>query len=221
MTTAKQRLAKYRELAQDSSPGSHYSNWRSWMTRKVKPQYVIRTAGGLLHCDSLDQLGWRIVGDCHKVNSWIKHTGWYSDSSQYGMYVGVVLQLPSRNGVEQYVPAIRHSEYDTGTVYLNEITPEKQDAANWADQNAEREAQESREADAKDQAEQQIAEARDEIHLINRQVLPALKELKGAMLTPAICSMVRAGITDLLGDRATQFRTIKKLEDDFWQAVPQ
>lgn len=218
------RLNKARKSAETHSQGGHYSNWRNWITRsKVKIQRVWRDPSnpGLLYCDNLDALGWRVVGDSHKINSWIKHTGWYTDNHQDGLYIGVVLQLPSRNGVEQFVPAIRHSEWDTATVYLNEITPEKKDAANWADQNAEREAEESREADAKDAAEQQIEEARSEIHRINKEVLPALKELKGASLTPGICSMVRAGIVDLMGDRAEQFRTIKKLQNDFWKAVPQ
>lgn len=227
METSTNRLARLRRKAfefKQSNPNyTHYHNWRAWLVRRVKVKHTWRSSENpnILYCDNLDALGWRVVGDSHEVNSWIKHTGWYTDNHQDGKYVGVVLQLPSRNGVEQFVPAIRHSDWDTATVYLNEVTFDKPSAARWADQNAEREAEESREADAKDSAKQQIAEAREAIHTINKEVLPALKELKGANLTPGICSMVRAGITDLLGDRAEQFRTIKKLEDDFWQAVPQ
>lgn len=221
--TALSRLNKARASAAKHTDSPHYCDWRNWITRSVKAQRVWRNPEslGLLYCDDLEALGWRVVGAAHEVNSWIKETGWYSDSYQSATYIGMVLQLPSRNGIEQYVPAIRHSDWDTATVYLNEVTPEKRDAANWANQNAEREAESSREADAQDHAEQQIAEARAEIHVINRQLLPALKDLKGAKLTPAVCSMVREGITGLLGDRAEQFRTIKKLEDDFWRAVPQ
>lgn len=222
--SAKARLAAARSKAaaylQNHPDAKHYIDWRHWIIRTKKCQRVWRDMNnlGVVYCDSLDVLGWRHVGDAHDLAP-LGYTGWYADNHQDGMYVGVVLQLPSRNGIEQFVPAIRHTDWDTATVYLNEITDDKRQAARWADQNAEREAESSREEDARDSAQQQIAEARDQIHVINRQVLPALKELKGANLTAAICSMVRAGITDLLGDRAKQFRTIKKLEDDFWQAV--
>lgn len=222
--SAKARLAAARSKAaaylQNHPDAKHYIDWRHWIIRTKKCQRVWRDMNnlGVVYCDSLDVLGWRHVGDAHDLAP-LGYTGWYADNHQDGMYVGVVLQLPSRNGIEQFVPAIRHTDWGTATVYLNEITDDKRQAARWADQNAEREAESSREEDARDSAQQQIAEARDQIHVINRQVLPALKELKGANLTAAICSMVRAGITDLLGDRAKQFRTIKKLEDDFWQAV--
>lgn len=218
------RLNKARKSAENHSQGSHYSNWRNWITRsKVKIHRVWRDPSnpGLLYCDNLDALGWRVVGDSHKINSWIKHTGWYTDNHQDGRYIGVVLQLPSRDGVEQFVPAIRHSEWDTATVYLNEITPEKRDAANWADQNAEREAEESREADAKDSAEQQIEEARSEIHRINKEVLPALKDIKGQKFSAPVCSMIRGGILEHLADRRAAFRKIAKLQANFWDAVPQ
>lgn len=218
------RLNKARKSAEDYAANhpthQHYHDWRHWITRTIKDKHVWRDMNnlGVVYCDNLDVLGWRHVGDAHDLAP-LGYTGWYADNHQDGMYVGVVLQLPSRNGIEQFVPAIRHTDWDTATVYLNEITDDKRQAARWADQNAEREAESSREEDARDSAQQQIAEARDQIHVINRQLLPALKELKGANLTAAICSMVRAGINDLLGDRAEQFRTIKKLEDDFWQAV--
>lgn len=218
------RLNKARKSAADYAANhpthQHYNDWRHWIIRTRKGQRVWRDMNnlGVVYCDNLDVLGWRVVGDAHDIIR-LGYTGWYADNHQDGMYVGVVLQLPSRNGIEQFVPAIRHTDWDTATVYLNEITDDKRQAARWADHNAEREAEASREADAQDSAQQQIAEARAEIHVINRQLLPALKELKGANLTAAICSMVRAGINDLLGDRAEQFRTIKKLEDDFWQAV--
>lgn len=200
----------------------HYNNWRHWITRTIKGRNTHRDLENksLVYCNELSDLGWRVVGDAHEIVR-LGYTGWYADNFQSAMYVGVVLQLPARDGVEKYVPAIRHTDFDTATVYLAEITEDKDSAARWADQNAERQAEESREFDAKDQAEQQIAEARTEIHVINRQLLPALKDLKGANLKPSICSMVRAGITDLLGERAEQFRTIKKLQDDFWKAVPQ
>lgn len=223
--SALSRLNKARKSAADYTANhpeaKHYTDWRHWITRKVKVQRTWRNPedANLLYCDNLDSLGWRNCGDAHNIAP-LGYTGWYTDSFQDASYIPVVLQLPARDGKEQYVPAIRHSDWDTCTVYLNEITDDKKQAANWADRNAEREAESCREEDAKDQAQQQIAEAREAIHTINKEVLPALKELKGANLTPGICAVVRTGISELLADRRSQFSTIKKLEDDFWQAVP-
>lgn len=218
LAEAKRKAAKY---LQDKPDAKHYTDWRHWIIRKVKVQRTWRNPedANLLYCDNLDSLGWRNCGDAHNIAP-LGYTGWYTDSFQDASYIPVVLQLPARDGKEQYVPAIRHSDWDTCTVYLNEMTDDKKQAANWADRNAEREAESCREEDAKDQAEQQIAEAREAIHTINKEVLPALKELKGANLTPGICAVVRTGISELLADRRSQFSTIKKLEDDFWQAVP-
>jgi len=224
--SAKARLAAARSKAaaylQNHPDAKHYIDWRHWIIRTKKCQRVWRDMSnlGVAYCDNLDVLGWRHVGDAHDLAP-LGYTGWYADNHQDSMYVGVVLQLPSRNGIEQFVPAIRHTDWDTATVYLSEVGPDKREAARAADRNAEREAESAREDDARDQAQQQIAEAREQIHTINKEVLPALKELKSANLTPGICSMVRAGITELLCDRRTQFATIKKLEDDFWRAVPQ
>lgn len=224
METSANRLAGYRRsafhYAERNGAGDHYRNWRAWVIRTQKTYSVCRDLKdpNIIYTDSLGTLGWRECGDAHSIIT-LRHTGWYASCDQHNMIVGCVLQLPARNGVEQYVPATYHSDYDTATISLNEVTSEKGDAARWADQNAEKEAEECREGDAKDAAEQQIAEARAEIHIVNRQVLPALKELKGARLTPALCSMVRGGISELLAERRAAFNTIKKLEDDFWQAV--
>lgn len=226
MSTAKQRLAAARRSAEqyagNNPPSAHYSDWRNWVSKVINGRTTSRDPEdrNVMYVDEMDALDLRHVGEAHKIIS-LRYTGWYADNDQHAMYVGQVYQLPARKGVEQYVPAIRHSDYGTGTLFLGEITSDKGDAARWADQNAEKAAEESREYDAKDAAEQQIAEAREEIHVINRQVLPALKELKGARLTPAICSMVRGGISELLAERRAAFKKITKLQDDFWQAVPQ
>lgn len=225
--SALSRLNKARKSAADYTANhpeaKHYHDWRHWVTRNVKARHVWRDPNfmGLVYCDDLETLGWRVVGAAHEVNSWIKETGWYSDSYQSATYIGMVLQLPARNGIEQYVPAIRHSDWDTATVYLNDVTPEKRDAANWANQNAEREAESSREADAKDCAEQRIAEARAEIHRINKILLPNFKAMRTAVLGEFFCGLVKVGIESYMADRREAFATIKKLEDDFWRAVPQ
>lgn len=226
METAVNRLARYRRKAlnfkQTNPEALHYHDWRSWMSRTIKAKRTSRDEENaqILYVEDLDSLNWRREGDSHEIVR-LNHTGWYADSYQQNLVVGCVLQLPTRKGRLQFVPATYNSEWDTATVYLNEITDDNSSAARWADQNAEKEAERSREYEARDEAALKICEAREAIHTINKEVLPALKELKVTTLSPALCTMVRAGIIELLCDRRSQFSTIKKLEDDFWQAVPQ
>lgn len=220
--TSLSRLNKARASAAKLPDCSHYSDWRNWITRKAHLRQTCRDTEkpGILYCDSLDVLGWRSCGDSDSIIR-LGYKGWYTDNFQSSTIIGCVLQLPARNGVEQYVPATYHSDFESATVYLNEVTPEKRDAARWADQNAEREGERSREADAQDHAEQQIAEARAEIHRINQEVLPALKDIRGQKFSAPVCSMIRGGVLEHLADRRSAFSLIKKLEADFWQAVPQ
>lgn len=221
-----QRLNKARksaaEYAAKNPCAKHYCDWRHWYSKPVAGHTTSRDDKdpSIMYVDEMDKLELRFTGDAHKIIT-LRHTGWYADNDQNDLYIGQVYQLPARNGEEQYVPALRHSGYGTGTLFLGEITSEKGDAARWADQNAEKAAEESREFDAKYSAEQQIAEARAEIHRINKEVLPALKDIKGHKFSVPVCSMIRAGILEHLADRRNAFNQIKKLEDDFWQAVPQ
>lgn len=219
LNAARRAAAHY---AANNPQSNYYNDWRSWVRKPAACPTMTRDLENrnIMYVDVMADIKLRYVGEAHKIVS-LRHTGWYADNDQNDTYYGQVYQLPARNGVEQYVPAICHSGYGTGTLYLNDIGPDKEQAARDADHYAQKEGEEAREYDAKDTAERLIEEAREEIHVINRQVLPALKELKGARLTPSICSMVRAGIQDHLADRRAAFKKIASLEDNFWNAVPQ
>ena len=228
MKTAKQRLAHYRAQAQSyvarHPDHIHYTQWQHWMTRTTKvPSTICRDTDNpkILYVESLQDLGWREVGEAQDVDTSIKHNGWYADNFQADTIKGAVLQLPARNGEELYVPATFHSDYETATVYLADIGPDKNQAARDADWYAEKEAERNREFDAKDQAERKIEEAREEIHRINKDALTLIKEIKGKEFTPAICAALKGTLRDYLSDRRQQFKMIVKLQDDFWSAVPQ
>lgn len=219
LNAARRAAAHYAERNPESA---HYCDWRNWRQKPASAPTTSRdlTNRNIMYVDQMSEIGLRFVGDAHKIVS-MRYTGWYADNDQNDLYVGQVYQLPARNGVEQYVPALVHSGYGTGTLYLGDVGPDKEQAARDADHYAQKEAEESREADAKDQAEQQILEAREEIHRINKEVLPALKDIKGHKFSVPVCSMLRAGILEHLADRRNAFNTIKKLEANFWDAVPQ
>lgn len=225
MSTAKQRLAAYRKRATDYKANhpdaNHYIDWRHWMIRQKKSPSTIchdNENPKVLYVDSLDSLGWRKCGDSEDLIT-LRHSGWYADNDQDSLIKGTVLQLPSRHGVKQYVPATYHTDYDTCTVYLNDTGPDREQAARDADRNAEIEAEESREFYAKDAAEQQIAEAREEIHRINKETLAVLKEIKTVTLPPHMCSLFKGAVRQHLADRKAQFERIAELKDDHWNAV--
>lgn len=225
MKTVKSRLASYRARAEKGRANygedSYYANWRSWLIRTTKQPPTFRPDEkdpGKVYVDNLE-LGWRACGDSHDIIR-LRHTGWYADNDQNGLLKGCVLQLPSRNGEPRYVPATYCTEWDGATIYMGDIGPDKEQAARNADSYAEREAERSREFYAKDEAEQQIAQKREEIHELNKEALELLREIKGQTFTPAVCSALKSSLQGLLRDRKACFKRIVKLQDDFWSAVP-
>lgn len=155
----------------------------------------------------------------HKVVN-LRHTGWYADNDQWMLYVGVVAQLPGCAGEERWVAGYENAEAGNYTFDLSCTYDEARDAAWAADSMAQHDADESREFYAKDRAEQDIAEARAEIHQINQEALKLLREAKGKNFTPAVCSAVKAAMHGFLADRQEQFKIIANREHDYWSAVP-
>jgi len=169
MQTSKYRLEQAKKRAADVAArygeSSHYADWRNIRNKPFvtsyagdwKADYTGPKSDRPYFCDSFDSVGLRDLGDAHQVGN-IDHTGWFCDSLQSGVIRGRVLQLPSRDGEPCYIPATYCTEWDGVTLYpLDQYdTPER--AASVADGYAEQEAEKAREYDAKDQAEQQIAQ---------------------------------------------------------------
>ena len=157
--------------------------------------------------------------EAHKVVN-LRHTGWYADNHQDMLYVGVVAQLAGREHEERWIAGYEDKEGGRYTFDLSCIYDEASSAAHAADSMAEHDAEESRDFYAQDQAEQDIAEARAEIHQINQEALKLLREAKGKNFTPAVCSAVKAAMHGFLADRQAQFKIIADREHDYWSAVP-
>ena len=222
--TTPQRLANYRAMAQEY-PGT---DWRYWRRSIVStPSNVQRD--GLLFSDTVDQLG-DYLGDAHTLIR-LDHTGWYADSYQEDTIVGGVAKLRCPRGT-LYIPVTHCTGWDGATHYLKDkvLVPKGaqedehfeaiRDCARWADQHAEREAEKAREYAAKDLAEQEIHEQKKEIHTINQDALPLIKEIKQQRIFPApVCAAVREKLARLLDSRREAFRRIDALRDDFWIAV--
>lgn len=157
--------------------------------------------------------------EAHKVVN-LRHTGWYADNHRDMLYVGVVAQLAGREHGERWIAGYEDKESDRYTFDLSCTYGEASSAAHAADSMAQHDAEESRDFYAQDRAEQDIAEARAEIHQINQEALKLLREAKGKSFTPAVCSAVKAAMHGFLADRQAQFKIIADREHDYWSAVP-
>lgn len=165
----------------------------------------------------------------------LKHTGWYSDNHQDGLFVPFVFQLPSNsNGLNRqsmtnadqrlhYFAGYHDTCSDTVTVNLLDGYDSPRDAAWAADSMAERDAEESRDYYAKDSAEQDIESARQAIHAINQKALELRKKSrpggKPFDLDPVIAEAVGLTRRAYIDQRAEQHKIIRDRENDYWSAV--
>lgn len=237
MTNSKYRLQQYRREAA-TGKWARPLTWRD--TKQHHPSAWgaprannARGKKGEIFTDSIDQYGVDLGPAGKLFPRMFDHSGWYADNWQDALIVGHVCRMRSPRGT-LYIPATRNTDCDGTVHYINdaELVPRGateddhdkacREAARSADHYAEKEAEECREYYAKDRAEQDILEARAEIHGINKFVLALLGEIKaaGADFTPAICTALRAEVQQYLRDRAEQFKIIKAREEDYWTAAP-
>lgn len=240
MQTTAQRLHAARvttaKLAKNYPDNAHYCDWRNNVARPFKRQpgagrwatdYTGPKSDRPYYIDSLEATGWRMTGDASDV---LRSAGayraadgcnWYASDDQGETIKSAVLQLPSREGSPVYIPATYCTGWDGATCWPLDQYDTPEDAARGAAGYAEKEAEESREYYAKDRAEQDIAEAREEIHRINAQALALAREIKqqGRAFSPAICSALRGQLLEFVADRREQFRTIAERQADYWSAV--
>lgn len=237
MRTAPYRLAQYRDEALNPR-WVRPLTWRDTRQHHPSPWGAPRANNargpkGQIYSESVDQYG-RDLGPAGKLfPRLIDHNGWYADNNQDELIVGHVCRMRCPRGT-LYIPATMRTDSDGTVHYFGDVervpkgaTEEEHDsacreAARSADHYAEKEAEECREDNAKWQAEEDIRQARAEIHGINKFVLALLGEIKaaGADFTPAICTALRAEVQQYLRDRAEQFKIIKAREEDYWTAAP-
>ena len=240
MKTTAQRLQAARKSAAEwlakCPTYTHYHDWRNNVARPFKRQptagrwasdYTGHKSGHPYYIDSLEAAGWRMTGDAADIlrnaGGWraADSCNWYADNHHDAVIKSAVLQLPSRDGSPVYIPATYCTDWDGATCYPLDRYDTPEDAARAAAGYAEKEAEESRDYYAKDRAEQDIAEAREEIHRINVEALALAREIKqqGRAFSPAICSALRGQLLEFIADRREQFRTIAARQADYWSAV--
>lgn len=229
-TTTRARLALYREQAAKHN-GTKWQSFR-WMT-KGADWHNWSDDRRKIYADNRDTLG-DYLGD------WGQFATYRDMRDNLGFYADNWCGETIRGGVERirtprgtlYVPVTYCTGWDGATYHMcdaehvekgateDDHDKAQREAANSAYYRAEREAEDAREDSAKQCAEDQIADARTEIHDINKQTRTLLAEIRAAgTFSPAICDALREKVRDLLADRRRCFETIAERTDNFWSAV--
>lgn len=218
------RLAYYKQQA-EKYPGKP---WQYWTRNIWETPSNARGDKGQIFSDTVDQYG-ENIGDAHQVAN-MRSIGWFTDSYQEETIRGAVCRMRCPRGT-LYIPVTYCTGWDGTTHYLADaiLVPKgaaeeeheaaKKDAARLADGFAESEAEESREFYAKDRADEDIAQARADIHAVNKKALALVKEIKGAEFTPAICLALRETLARYMEERKGLFRLIEKRRANYWSAV--
>ncbi len=198
-----------------------------WQRLDDMPRHA-STSSRAYYCDNWPD-GFRLVGSAYDVSRWehsrrVDHTGWYTDSFQGETLSGHVLQLPGHDGRPVFVPGTAHSDWDGVTLYPLDMYDNALDCAQTADQYAEHGAEASREFYAKDQAEQQINDLREEIVTLRSDARALIRDMKAARRAglldyPAICAALRDKLADVREESHKAYRRIGKLTDNFWLAT--
>ena len=167
----------------------------------------------------------RFTGKAHELIR-LDHTGWYNDSCYDSLSLGVVYQLPSRKGVNQYVAGVLDPYNDDCAILdFRNREDSKEEAARRADSMAESYAKECREFDAKDRAEQETEELKTEISEIRKSIISVCQEAR-AIRDSEICKkagnileFAKLKAKELLRDKRKKEKRIESLQENFWLAV--
>lgn len=231
-TTTRARLNLYRKRAADSK----YSNdWRRHRYERTwnPVWFAWRDDRRKIYADERDTLG-NYLGD------WNDFATYRDMRDNLGFYIDSWCSETLRGGVELirtakgalYVPVTYCTGWDGVTYYMADAErvargsseedheTAKKEAAASAYHYAEREAEQSREDDAKQRAADDIADARDEIHDINKHARALLAEIRGREFTQNVCEALRHRLQEYLEDRRACFRKIAEREENYWSAIP-
>lgn len=198
----------------------------------IKRSSLTRGKNGEYFIDSFAEFAGDFIGECHEINRHLPR-GWFADNFVIETINGVVLVIRGRGfksaGSDKYedgskvafMAGIYWSNADGVTVYPKTFENEF-DAARYADQCAERVAEDSREYHAKDQAEQQIDELKQDLHAINKQTLQLIRDIKTGIcgqLPESIKRVIETAIKNAVDDKSRLYKRIADLKENYWLSV--
>lgn len=149
--------------------------------------------------------------------------GWYADYSYSKAFNPVVFQFPTNHGEQRFAYGYADPWNPGAALLAFDPCHTLDDAQRWACSMTKRAAEESREEDAKFQAEQQIESSLEEIASIRAQCLSLIKELKAECSKlsslPAVSAALRESLKASLQEREKLYSRIEELRADYWRAV--
>lgn len=230
----KASAAKLTETYQKNYYGNYKTTWQKQRYPKPdvlsRPSFTRSTDKQKYYIDSLDKFPCKKWIDAEKTGA-RDICAWYADNIQHELITPAVVFIRNPKALNdddrdnagahiQFMPAIYWSDCDCATVYA-EVYDCMHQAAHAANDYAAHEAETGREEDAKYRAAEDINDSRALIHEINRDALELIRELKAHPegYTAPICKAIKSTLNDLMNQRKKAFKTIAKLEDDYWKAV--
>lgn len=173
-----------------------------------------------------NKVPWHIEGTESFHRSLIDNTGWYVDSWGNESVSGEVYQLPARDGQAIYVSAIEdHNGNGGALIDFHSGTDDIRQAIYTADSMAKRYAEDEREYQAKDQAEQQIADIDVEVKTLREKFKGLAREIRANCDKLVGLDRVRGLVREEYKRFRRETRELRKrqreLREDFWTAVPQ
>lgn len=222
----KQRAEKLTEAYKKNYNSEVVHHWKD--QRYNKPKHLRRyepnryREDGALFIEDINDTMAQYIGDSSELAS-LRHTGWYCDDTQEDLLKGCVFRIRTPDGM-RYIPATRlespHFDNGGATLYLKDLNDDERDAARYADQLAESQAEKAREDSEKYYAEQKIEECREEIHRINKEALPLIFEIKtnNKVFSDLVNETLKEKLGDLLEERAKMFEAIDVLPREPWRA---
>jgi hypothetical protein len=162
------------------------------------------------------------------------HTGYYADNFQMDLIMPKVIKIKTSRGLF-VAPAIEYSDCDQAAIYFSEgvFIPKDENseeydktmlsAARIADHIAEKEAERSREENAKYQAEEEIANLKYENKAALKETHNLLLEIKLqrdlSTIRSSICQVLIEKIESFRASINSNNRRIETLKHNFWEAV--
>jgi hypothetical protein len=219
--TLKSGRKSWREQWSAEAYKRHASNGGTWQKELERYQSADSRA---YYCDAIPR-GLRQCGDASDIlNGRNQAKGYYTDNFGDGFYFGFVLQLPARERTPQYIAGVQHNDWDGVTLYPLDASDNVEDAARTADHHAERLAEEAREFDAKEQAEQQKVDARETIEdsrASRRSIVAAMRQARTTSVdTPRVlCDVLRKELATLKQTSREAYKRIEALTDNYWSSV--
>lgn len=151
---------------------------------------------------------------CDEVVSSIRHTGWYADAFNDSTYRGICARIG-----KFWFGGYEDKQSESVIIELYPLSDERI-AAHLGDGLAQYDAEESKEADVKFQAEQEIETLETEIKETWSQIKETMAGIRASSLHPSVCKELRSAIRGHVQDIRDMKKKIAEYQDNPWKACP-